>query len=186
MEEPSVSDLAKIASETYKSPESRRDIGKYKFQYRKNPYISLYESDDHYVISHRGTSDLKQIEADYKLLTGVRPKYVSDRIKETEELIKSLNVNSSKKIIQIGHSLAGHIATESLRDPYINSKTHKVINFNPYTIHGTHSKLQKGAESKILNYITIGDIASAKGTRGRTIYYKRKWFHNAHTIDNFT
>ncbi len=186
MDSPNIQDLAKIASETYKSPETRKDVGKYKFHYRKNDYISLYESDNHYIISHRGTSDLKQIEADYKLLTGTNTKYVSDRIKETEDLIKSLNVNSSKRIIQIGHSLGAHIATESLRDPYINSKTHKVINFNPFTIHKQQSRLQQGAEKKIINYITIGDPASASHTRGRTIFHKRKWFKNSHTITNFT
>ncbi len=185
--EAQVSDLARISSDVYKL--QRNDIGKYKYVHGKD-YIGLYESDTHYIIAHKGSQSLSQFDADRQLLSGVQPKYVSDRIKETSDLIKSLNINSGKKVIQVGHSLGGFVATETLKDPYIHTKTNKVITFNPYTIHGQKSLLQKGAESKIFNHRVYTDIASDGHLRGNTLTYakrKRGLFssYDSHSLQNF-
>lgn len=117
-----IKDLKQLLNETYKNKGNNIDtINNYKLDDELSSdktKVYINNNNNEVVIANRGTSDMKDVITDMKIIFG----YKDNRFKEGIDIlnkVKKKYINSSIDVI--GHSLAGAVAEEQGKDPQVKN-----------------------------------------------------------------
>jgi len=177
-QDPSMKDLAILASQTYSNAEPKyEELGYTKVNdlSTKDIHTFHHEPKKHYVIAHRGTDlnsendKISQMSADFKILQGKQKgdKLHRDRAKDTERIIKHIREKDDHAIHLTAHSLGGSTIQNTLiKKPYVLDNVKYVHTFNAGTSPifkvdlDPKSKKYKKIAEKSTHHIIKGDAIS--------------------------
>jgi pimeloyl-ACP methyl ester carboxylesterase len=176
-QDPTMKDLAILASQTYTTAEPRyEELGYKKINdlSTKDIHTFHHEPKKHYVIAHRGTDlnsqndKLSQVSADFKILQGNQKadKLHRDRAKDTERIIKHIREKDNHDIHLTAHSLGGSTIQNTLiKKPYVLDNVKSVHTFNA----GTSPIFKVDLDNKSKKYKQIADKSTHHIIKGDAI-----------------
>jgi hypothetical protein len=138
--------------------------------------VRLYQNDDEYIITHRGTvlTNPNDYRSDVNLALG---NLLNDpQFQERQAVTKSMleDIPDSADVRLVGHSLGGTTALYAMNDPDINSRVDQVVTFNLGTTIGILSPTFTGDVDKILNVKKPSDPISNRRAPGKTRFVEEK------------
>lgn len=176
-QDPTMKDLAILASQTYTTAEPQyEELGYTKVNdlSTKDIHTFHHEPNKHYVIAHRGTEILSQndkisqISADFKILQGKQKadKLHRDRAKDTERIVKHIREKTDEPIHLTGHSLGGSTIQNTLiKKPYVLDNVKSVHTFNA----GTSPIFKVDLDPKSKKYKQIAEKSTHHTIKGDAI-----------------
>lgn len=175
---PEIKEKAKIANQSYKTPEEReREINGWELipEYSDNE-LAVYKKGDKIKFSHRGTAGLKDVSTDTFIVNNNLSE--SERYKQTKEKVERvMNDFKDAKFSHTGHSLGGQLA-KTLGNEF----KHKSSGFNS----GSSTKRTTNPLHK--ENVIAGDIISNSQIlqdKNIQVYKKPEDTKSAHTLKNF-
>lgn len=152
-----IPDLNKLLNQTYKSKSNTdNSIGNYNLDNQLSTdktKVYINKNTNEIVIANRGTSDIKDVMSDVKLLFGYKDRRY-DEAKSILEKVKQKYPNYP--IDSIGHSLGASVAEEIGKDPAVKN----IITLNKPTTPKDLINKQK-QNDKQYDIRTTGDLVSA-------------------------
>lgn len=154
-----------MASDAYRPPAKRHSFGKW--VYRKsysNEEQAVYQKNDTYVISFRGTAEMHDNLTNIKLIMGKF--FESSRFKRDLAFVRTFHEAHPKaKLILTGHSLGGRLASELVKQLKTEAKSKiEGVTFNEARV--AKDLEQPDNHKMIRRYRTASDAISAFGIVG--------------------
>ena len=163
--------IARMAKNTYQDPNKRQDVGNYKYlQDESTDDLAVYENDDEYHISIRGTSPktfVRDMIKDSAIALGTLGAPIFNRAfeQDIENVQNKINKFKLKKPVSIsGHSKGGSVAGfVGVDNPDVRVTTFNRGDALPFV--GDYIKCAINGCENINNYRISGDTAGLVGSK---------------------
>jgi len=203
MNEPSVSDLARMAEATYhqnstaskgerfkKQNNAVKDLGYSVEEPHTNKHISTFRNGDTYVIAHKGTdlhskkkNVFQDLKNDFNILIGKdgNSSMTKKRTNKTKKIMKQIKKdNPNAQIHLTGHSLGSMTAYGATQDKYITKNINSLNTFNGgasplFNSSISHDKETKKRVKKIATHHHIEGDSISSGIKGNWVGKFKKY-----------